>query len=115
VSEAAWYSAADWLALASSKLRQHLRDGKTALVESGVAQLIRDRRTGEPTLADELLAQASVLRAIRNYGVHPSAIRDDLERYFTEEACGLLILTTQNYLTRLASAVSVATEGGKAE
>ena len=72
-------------------------------------------RTGEPTLSDELLAQANVLRAIRNYGVHPAAIRDDLERYFAEEACGLLILTTHNYLTRLASAVAVATEGGQDE
>jgi len=34
--------------------------------------------------------------------------RDDLDRYFNDEECGLLILRTHNYLADLASAVREA-------
>ena len=112
VSEAAWYAAADRLAPEGSKLRQHLTSDRTALVQSGVAQILREKGVGSFTLADELLAHASVLREIRNYGVHPANVRDDLERFFTEEECGLLILNTHHYLTSLAGAVRVAMESG---
>jgi len=43
--------------------------------------------------------------------VHPVKTRDDLERHFGEEECGLLILRTHNYLVRLAGAVTAALEG----
>jgi hypothetical protein len=34
--------------------------------------------------------------------------QDDLERWFTEETCGLLLLQTHHYLTRLVGAVEAA-------
>jgi len=60
-------------------------------------------------MPDELLATASLLRELRNYGVHPLKVRDDLERYFNEEACGLLLLRTHNYLVNLAAAAEAVT------
>lgn len=59
-------------------------------------------------MPDELLAHAAVLRDLRNYGVHPTTVRDDLERYFTEDTCALLIVETHHHLTSLAGAVERA-------
>jgi hypothetical protein len=64
------------------------------------------------TLPDELLAQASVLREIHNYGVHPGPEKDELERWFSEESCGLLVLDAHNYLVRLSGALEQAIEQG---
>jgi hypothetical protein len=108
VSEAAWYAAADRLAMPGGKLEEEVRNERTAKVQTLVAGILRDRKAGSPTLPDELLANASLLRELRNYGVHPVKVRDDLERYFHEEECGLLLLRTHNYLVRLLAAVDAA-------
>jgi hypothetical protein len=105
VSEAAWYAAAEGLGK-PGRLEEEVRAERTAKVQELVAAQLRQRGAGSATLPDELLANASLLRELRNYGVHPAKSRDDLERYFAEEECGLLLLRTHNYLVRLAGAVA---------
>lgn len=51
------------------------------------------------------------VRQTRGVGF-PVAERDDLDRYFNEEGCGLLILQTHNYLVRLAAAIRAALNEG---
>lgn len=111
VSEAAWYVAAEKLG-PSPKLDEAVRRERTADIQKLVAGILRDRGVGAPTMPDELLANAALLRVLRNYGVHPVEVRDDLERYFNEEECGLLLLRSHNYLVRLSSAVDSALAAG---
>jgi hypothetical protein len=99
-----WYAAAERLGN-PGRLEEEVRNERTARVQVLVAGIFRDRRAGAPTMPDELLANAALLRELRNYGVHPVKVRNDLERYFNEEECGLLLLRTHNYLVRLAAAV----------
>jgi hypothetical protein len=110
VSEAAWYAATAKLGPVG-KLEEAVRQERTAQVQVLVAGILRERKAGAPTMPDELLANAALLRVLRNYGVHPVEQRDDLERYFNEEECGLLLLRTHNYLVRLSSAVDAALQG----
>lgn len=112
VSEAAWYAAAGQLATHGGRLEDEIRNERTAKVQTLVAGILRDRQAGSRTMPDELLANASLLRELRNYGVHPVNVRDDLERYLNEEECGLLLLRTHNYLVRLSAAVDAAVAGG---
>lgn len=109
VSEAAWYQAAERLGKPGG-LEPAVAQGATAKVQKLVADQLRSVKGNVPTAPDELLAHAVLLRELRNYGVHPAEVRDDLERYFAEEECGLLILRTHNYLVRLARAVRQALE-----
>lgn len=106
VSEGVWYALAEGVAAEGGKLRQALEQDRTANVQKLFAeQLRRVPRTG--TVPNELLAHASMLREIRNFGVHPRQNPpDDLTGFFTEEACALLILNTHRYLTRLADLAS---------
>jgi hypothetical protein len=60
------------------------------------------------TAVDEVASFAALLRALRNYGVHPRRGHDNLERYFAEEECGLLILRMHHYLVELAALVQRA-------
>jgi len=91
-------------------LEKAMRDGNTGKMQTLVADRLRAVKGLSSTLPDELLAQASVLREIRNYGVHPGPEKDELERWFFEEACGLLMLDAHTYLARLAGAVEQAIE-----
>jgi hypothetical protein len=109
VFEAAWYGAAHSLG-PTGALGQAVQQERTARVQELVAARLHNVRGVPPTLPRELLAHAALLRDLRNDGVHPAGpVRDDLERYLEEEACGLLILQTHHYLTRLAGAVDTAT------
>jgi hypothetical protein len=107
VSEAAWFAAAERLA-ELPPIAKAVEEEATAQVQSLVINQLRATKGLAKTLPDQLLAHAALLRAIRNYGVHPRAIRDDLEHWFTEDACGLLLLQTNHYLTQLAGAIEVA-------
>jgi hypothetical protein len=60
------------------------------------------------TAVDEAYAFASFLRDLRNYGVHPAMERDDLERFFSEEECGLLVLRIHHYLVNVGEMVGQA-------
>jgi hypothetical protein len=108
VSEAAWYAAGE--RIGTPPIAKAIKADATNRVQKLVAEHLRGVRTlaRRPTLPDELLAHAGILREIRNYGVHPREIRDDLERYFSEEACGLLLFETHHYLTALAGAAEEA-------
>lgn len=107
VSEAAWYQAAERLGK-PGRLEAAFGEERTATIQKLVADHLRQKRVGSGTMPDELLANAALLRELRNYGVHRAKMRDDLDRYFNEEECGLLILRTHNYLVRLAGAVRLA-------
>lgn len=108
VSEAAWYRAAERLAKPDGALAKAIAEGQTARVQKGVAELLRSRGAGSPATPDELLAQAALLRELRNYGVHPAPARDDLERFLAEEEAGLLLLRTHRYLVNLSQTVADA-------
>jgi hypothetical protein len=111
VSEAAWYRAAELLGK-PGRLAPAVREERTPTVQKLVADNLRQNKVGSSTLPDELLANAGLLRALRNYGVHPVKTRDDLDRHFNDEECGLLILRTRNYLAGLAGAVREAIAKG---
>jgi hypothetical protein len=69
-------------------------------------------RPNRQTLPEELVSTATLMRDLRNYGVHPRAIEDEsLERHFTEETGGLLILNVRSYLARLIKSVELAKGG----
>jgi len=68
------------------------------------------RGSGMKADSDELHAHAGVLRRIRNYGLHPRESADELvEGYFTEEGCGLLLMTARRYLRLLSEGIAGAT------
>ncbi|MDQ3913750.1 MAG: hypothetical protein M3323_00240 [Actinomycetota bacterium] len=104
VSEGAWYAVAEGLAGEKGALRKALDGDRTAHVQKLLADEFRQSpRAG--TTPDDLLSHASLLRDIRNFGVHPRGNPvEDLSDYLTEEACALLILNTHRYLQKLAAA-----------
>ena len=103
-SEGAWYAAGEKLrSSAPKKLGSALDGNRTDEVLRLVAQRLRE--SGMKT--NELLAHAGVLRGIRNYGLHPRETSDYLmEDYFTEEGCGLLLMTARRYLRLLNEGVA---------
>lgn len=112
VSEAVWYWAGESLRDKSPKLAQALESDRTVEVQRLVAEVLRKVKDLPKGLPDELVATATLLRDLRNYGVHPRAIEDQsLERHFTEETCGLLILNMRFYLARLVRSVGLAANG----
>lgn len=109
VSEAVWYWAGELVREESPKLAQALDSERTAEVQRLVVEILRKVKDLPRSLPDELLSTASLLRGLRNYGVHPRATEDhSLERHFTEETCGLLILNVRSYLARLVRSVRLA-------
>lgn len=104
VSESVWYDAATRLG-APPKLMAAVQQERTAEVQRLLTQEFRAAKVRPPTLPDELHSQAALLREIRNYGLHRGPEKDELERFFNEDACGLLILSTHNYLVRLGRAI----------
>ena len=103
-SEGAWYAAGEKLRHLDNQLDKALDEDRTAKVVNRVAELLR--RVPPRGEADELVSQASLMRQLRNYGVHPRGNETDyLERYFNESGAGLLLLETYSYLQRLDAAV----------
>jgi hypothetical protein len=50
------------------------------------------------SLIDELVSFASLLRRMRNYGVHPKGVDDAaVERYFNDETCDVLLVENHDY------------------
>ena len=116
VSEGAWYALAEPISGETGKLRQALDGDRTAHVQKLLADEFRSvSRAG--TGPEEVLAHASVLREIRNFGVHPRENpSDDLTGFFSEEACALLILNTHRYLVKLANlAARVTSDSGSSQ
>ena len=103
VSESAWYSAARRTQPHSNELAAAIDADRTAEMQRLLSEHFRANKIRGTA---ELHAQASLLRELRNYGVHPAGeIEDDLERWFEEETVGLLLLQTRHYLLELAQAV----------
>jgi len=103
-SEGVWYAAASILKGCDKGLDACYERHQTAQLQERLAKLARP--VVEPSyLIDSLLVHAALLREIRNYGVHPRPETADSERYFSEEACGLLFLTTTDYLKELSVAL----------
>jgi uncharacterized membrane protein (UPF0136 family) len=113
-SEGVWYSAAAKLAERDKELNCQYATHQTAALQGHVAELAR--QAVKPRYrVDDVIVHAALLREIRNYGVHPRPEAGDIERYFTEEECGLLFLTTADYLKRLSSVlVELLTARGQA-
>jgi hypothetical protein len=105
-SEGAWYAAGEKLHSASAKkLGEALEKDNTSDVLRLVTQKLRESGV-KKVEADELLAHAGVLKRIRDYGLHPRESTDELvEEYFTEEMCGLLLMTARRYLRLLSERV----------
>lgn len=113
-SEGAWYAAGEQLRDLDGRLASALDGEDTVKVMNRVGEVLRQHsRLG--TVIDELVAQAALLRQLRNYGVHPrSGETDHLERYFTDSATALLLIEGYSYFIRLADAVTarLAMESG---
>ena len=98
--------------------REGVRSTATADVIELVAQAIRERTsdTKLPRITNsELVAEATVLRDLRNYGVHPAKEDQHLERWFEEDTCGLLIARMYRYLRQLAGALDALVAALEAE
>jgi hypothetical protein len=109
-SEGAWYASGEKLRHLDPKIDLLLDSDSTAALQAAVTGVLRVRLPKELRWeSDYLSTHAELLRALRNYGVHPRASQSaDLEHMLNEEACGLLILNTHRYLVRLADAVVAA-------
>lgn len=105
VSEAAWYEVASGLEAESPELAAALARNGTGEVQRLVANMFREKDRRARSMTNELLAHASYLRDLRNYGVHPAADQDPGQSHaFTEFGCTVLVMATHRYLARLREA-----------
>ncbi|MBB3043707.1 hypothetical protein [Nocardioides soli] len=108
VSEAAWYEVATKLEGESAELTAALARNATGEVQRLVANLFREKGGRARSMTNELLAHASYLRDLRNYGVHPAADQDPGQSHaFTELGCTVLVMETHRYLARLREAAAL--------
>ncbi len=113
--EGAWYAAGQRLRHASPRVDQLVNRDRTAQLQAAVTATLRDHMVAghRSWEADALSQFASLMRNIRNYGVHPRQLTDgDIEVYFTEDKCGLLFLETHRHLKQLAEITAEATQVG---
>lgn len=108
VSEAAWYEVGAGLEDDNPDLAEALANSRTGEVQRLIARVFTDRRGRARSMCNELIAHASYLRDLRNYGVHPVADQDPGQAHaFTEMGCMLLIVATHRYLARLREAAEL--------
>lgn len=108
VSEAAWYEIGSSLQEDHPDLREPLANNRTGEVQRLVANVFIQKRGRARSMSNELVAHASYLRDLRNYGVHPVADQDPGQAdAFTETGCLLLVLQTHRYLARLREAAEL--------
>jgi hypothetical protein len=85
---------------------------KVEQVQREVANVLRNGIRWGKSVTEELTTHATYLRRLRNYGVHPSGEPNPhIEAVFDEATCGLLLLTTHQYLARLAGSVAEIVNG----
>jgi hypothetical protein len=108
--EGAWYAAAQRLRPAASAVDQLADGDRTAQLQAAVTDVLRTGLPGNRKWeADALSTFARLMRDIRNYGVHPRQQADgDIEIYFAEDKCGLLLLEAHRHLKRLAEITAQA-------
>jgi hypothetical protein len=105
VSEAAWYEIGAQLQDESPDLASALARNSTGELQRMVANQYDERKGRARSMANELIAHASYLRDLRNYGVHPSEDQDPGQAdAFTEVGCTVLVMQTHRYLARLREA-----------
>lgn len=108
VSEAAWYEVGSGLQEGRPELTEALANNRTGEVQRLVAKVFTENRGRARSMSNELVAHASYLRDLRNYGVHPVADQDPGQAYaFTEMGCLLLVAQTHRYLARLREAAEL--------
>lgn len=101
VSESAWFGIASRLEPAGRKITDAISQKNASRVILLTADRLRQTKGQGPTV-DEVLAHASYLRDLRNYGVHPFGDPElGQEDAFAEPGCMLLIMNTHRYLARL--------------
>lgn len=104
-SEGAWFAFGERFRASVPGLARALDDGKAEQVQAKLVQALRDAGSRLKRTADDLATSAATFRALRNYGVHPRGeVQPDLEPVFDEEACGMLLLNSHRYLTRMGRA-----------
>jgi hypothetical protein len=107
-AESVWFDVGEHLRGQSGDLDQALDDprGSTARVQEQILAVLSSAGARSPTIV-ELRSHAELLRAVRNYGVHPRGTVDDrLEEYFNEYGATMLVAMTRRHLTRLRELVA---------
>lgn len=105
--EGAWFSAAIRVSHLRQGLANQLEQDRPVVagVQRELTDLLRSTRRTRHR-AEELASHATLLREVRNYGVHVRGAEDDeLERFFDQVTCGALILATHRHLTGLSDVV----------
>ncbi|MFI2562413.1 hypothetical protein [Nocardia farcinica] len=105
VAEGAWYAVGEQLRSRDSALAVALDNDRTATVQTKVHDLLASLPREKNSMAG-VLAFATQLRMVRNYGIHTTA-DDDVaaEEYFTETGNYVLILQTYSHLVKLLATV----------
>ena len=113
-SEGAWFHLAEQLRNRSPKIERLLDDPRVSAktVQEAVATFLRDDKDFR-RYVDEISHFASLLRRIRNYGIHPREEDSHLSEYFDETKCGTLLLGSRDYLYRLAEIAGTYRDGGE--
>ena len=112
--EGAWYAAGQLLRSAARKVEELVDGDRTAQLQGAVAAALRDSLPRNRKWEADALSQfARLMRDIRNYGVHPRQVTDgDIEVYFAEDKCGLLLLEAHRHLKHLAEITVQVTRSG---
>jgi hypothetical protein len=114
VSEAMWYEAAHRIlesGYKSGSLTKAIANTATADVIKRVGEAIEQEGKGLPSSTrSELVSHATLLRGLRNYGVHPAEEDSLLAKHFEEDTCGLLIARMATYLRQLGEATGAVEE-----
>ncbi len=110
--EGAWYAAGQRLRSTVPAVDQLADGDRTAQLQGAVTDALRNSLPGSRKWeADSLSQFARLMRDIRNYGVHPRQLTDgDIEIYFAEDKCGLLLLEAHRHLKRLAEITAQAAD-----
>ncbi|MBF6227143.1 hypothetical protein IU470_18785 [Nocardia abscessus] len=105
VAEGAWYAVGEELRSRDGALATALDNDRTATVQTKVSDLLAALPREKNSMAG-VLAFATQLRMVRNYGIHTTA-HDDVaaEEYFTETGNYVLILQTYSHLVKLLATV----------
>lgn len=103
VVEGAWYAVGGAHPQPPTKLTDALERDQTAKVMQLVSDWLRGGATqAQKVRCDEVHAFASLMRSVRNYGVHPrTKVDDGIEAHFTSSAVAVLIMQVPHHVRSL--------------
>lgn len=103
VVESAWFEVGEAHPAPNDKLRNALKNDRTALVIDLVAAWLRESASdGEKSRVDEVVAFAGFMRTLRNYGIHPRPDVDDgLEPHFFDSPNAVLVMQAFHHVRAL--------------